>query len=91
MAPPMLITAPWRTLDYLQAVYVVYLDYASLLQEFCVDLCVYILILFLNLYMFADPATCGTYTTRNGNVYLQQIPAYELVYPVRPNLNVYQQ
>ena len=41
--------------------------------------------------MFADPATCGTYTTQNDNVYLQQNPAYELVYPVRPNMNMYQQ
>ena len=57
----------------------------------CFTLTTDIIILFLNLYMFADTTTCGIYTTQNDNVYLQQNPAYELVYPVRPNLNMYQQ
>ena len=46
--------------------------------------------LFLNLYMSADTATCGTCAAQDHNVHLQENPAYDFVYPMRPKMNVYQ-
>ena len=47
--------------------------------------------LFLNLYMSADTATCGTRAAQDHNVYLQENPAYdEFVYPMRFKMSVYQ-
>ena len=47
--------------------------------------------LFLNLYMSADTATCGTSAAQDHNVYLQEKPAYdEFVYPMRSKMSVYQ-
>ena len=46
--------------------------------------------LFLNLYMSADTATCGTCAAQDHNVYLQENPGYEFVHPMRSKMNVYQ-
>lgn len=35
--------------------------------------------------------TYDTYTTQDDNVHFQQNPAYEAVYPMRPNIDVYQE
>ena len=45
--------------------------------------------LFLNLYMSADTATCGTCAAQDHNVHLQENPAYDFVYPMRSKMNMY--
>ena len=47
---------------------------------------------FAEFLMSADAATYDTCTARDdNNVHIQENPAYELVYPMRPNTHVYQE